>query len=145
MRFRYDNDESDLGGEISVRLNESRPLNLFATIITLWVIVGATAAPRVGWAKANSVYVTNNCAAQLGQTSNINNCNVSEYSIKSKAGLLAPIPGSPVAALPDSQPEGIAVTPNGKFAYVVGFNSNTITEYQRSASGTLKAAPNGVV
>lgn len=100
-----------------------------------------------GWAAKNTnntVYVTNSCGVNLGE-GNPGTCNISEYSIASKTGELAALKGSPVAALPDSQPQGIAVTPNGKFAYVVGFNSNTITAYARSSGGTLKAIPNGVV
>lgn len=84
----------------------------------------------------NSVYVTDNCAAYDDAGSRA--CTVSEYSINAKSGALSAISGSPIQAPPDSEPDGIAVTPSGKFAYVIGAESESIIEYSRSSAGQLK-------
>ena len=78
---------------------------ILSSLILSFCLVGASplCAQTAGFA-----YVVNNSAAGMGS--------VSAYTINATTGALTPIAGSPFAA--GSDPTFVAVSPNGRFAYV---------------------------
>jgi hypothetical protein len=63
--------------------------------------------------------------------------NVSAFAINPRSGALTPVQGSPFAA--GTNPLGVAISPNGKFAYVVNYNSANVSVFAINAStGALK-------
>lgn len=74
------------------------------------------------------VYVVNNNSSSPGS--------VSGYAINASTGALTPVPGSPFAA--GNGPVGVAIAPNGAFAYVTNTNSGNISAYAiNAATGAL--------
>jgi 6-phosphogluconolactonase len=77
-------------------------------------------------------YVANN-----GTASGHYSGNVSAFAINPRSGALTPIQGSPFAA--GSNPLGVVISPNGKFAYVINYNSANVSIFAIDAStGALK-------
>ena len=77
-------------------------------------------------------YVANN-----GTVSGHYRGNVSAFAINPRSGALTPVQGSPFAA--GSNPLGVAISPNGKFAYVVNYNSANVSVFAiNESTGTLK-------
>jgi 6-phosphogluconolactonase len=70
----------------------------------------------------------------LSGTANANN-QVAAFAVNSGTGALTPIPGSPVPVGRD--PQGLAVTPDGKFLFIANFLDNTISVFSIDASGVL--------
>ena len=71
----------------------------------------------------------------LGGTANANN-QVAAFTVNSSTGALTPIAGSPVTVGRD--PQGLAVTPDGKFLFIANFLDNTISAFSiDAASGVL--------
>src|SRR5580698_9104200 len=56
---------------------------------------------------------------QFAYVANYDSANVSAYTINAKTGKLTPVAGSPFGA--GTEPEGVAVDPTGKFAYVANY------------------------
>jgi 6-phosphogluconolactonase (cycloisomerase 2 family) len=75
---------------------------------SLMLGVGLVGASPLCAQTAGFAYVVNNSAAGIGS--------VSAYTINATTGALTPIAGSPFAA--GSDPSFVAVSPNGRFAYV---------------------------
>jgi DNA-binding beta-propeller fold protein YncE len=74
------------------------------------------------------VYVANNSSAGPGS--------VSGYAIDAATGALTAVPGSPFAA--GMGPYGVAIAPNGAFAYVTNSSSGTISAFAiNAATGAL--------
>ena len=86
------------------------------------------------------IYVTNRRAADVSG-------DVSAYAIDPQSGALTPVAGSPFAAGTD--PTGVAITPDGKFAYVTnkfnaqrhGLDGDVSAFAIDATSGALKAVP----
>lgn len=57
--------------------------------------------------------------------------NVSGFAINPGSGALTPIPGSPFAA--GSNPHAVAVSPNGRFIYVVNYSSTDVSIFAINA------------
>ena len=77
-------------------------------------------------------YVANN-----GTISGHYTGNVSAFAINPRSGALTPVSGSPFAA--GKNPLGVAISPNGKFAYVVNYSSANVSIFAINAStGALK-------
>jgi 6-phosphogluconolactonase len=71
----------------------------------------------------------------LGGTANANN-QVAAFTVNSSTGALTSIAGSPVTVGRD--PQGLAVTPDGKFLFIANFLDNTISAFSiDAASGVL--------
>jgi 6-phosphogluconolactonase len=71
----------------------------------------------------------------LSGTANANN-RVAAFTVNSSTGALTPIAGSPVTVGRD--PQGLAVTPDGKFLFIANFLDNTISAFSiEAASGVL--------
>jgi len=71
----------------------------------------------------------------LGGTANANN-QIAAFTVNSSTGALTPIAGSPVTVGRD--PQGLAVTPDGKFLFIANFLDNTISAFSiDAASGVL--------
>ena len=62
---------------------------------------------------------------------------VSQYD--AMGGALSPLvpPGAPLG--PTEQPEGVAISPDGRSVYVTSFNDNSVYQYDIAADGTLAA------
>jgi DNA-binding beta-propeller fold protein YncE len=86
-------------------------------ILSLSVVgAGPLCAQTAGFA-----YVANSSEGDIGS--------VSTYPINATTGALTPVPGSPFAAAGGA--DSVAVSPNGRFAYVANsdFNSNDVSAY----------------
>ena len=71
----------------------------------------------------------------LSGTASANN-QVAAFTVNSSTGALTPIAGSPVTVGRD--PQGLAVTPDGKFLFIANFLDNTISAFSIDvASGVL--------
>jgi 6-phosphogluconolactonase len=65
--------------------------------------------------------------------------NVYEYGLNAASGALTALSGSPVSA--GTQPQWIALTPDGQFAYVTNFGASAISQYTVDTS-TGELSPN---
>lgn len=80
----------------------------------------------------NFAYVANN-----GSVSGKQPGSVSAFTINPRSGALTAVQGSPFAA--GSNPLGVAISPNGKFAYVINYNSANVSVFAiNESTGTLK-------
>lgn len=67
---------------------------------------------------------------------------ISGFTVNSTTGALTPIAGSPFPTFSNSQPQGIAVHPTGKFVYAALSNSNSIAGFAiNSTTGALAMVP----
>jgi len=96
-------------------------------------------APRVSTGLTPADMVMNSAGTFLFVVNQISS-NISVYSIAAASGALTQVPGSPFSTAPN--PVTLAVTPSGKFLYVVDSDLALVFGYTISASGTLQPIPN---
>lgn len=98
------------------------------TEVTPRVGTGLTPADMVMDSGGNFLFVVNQISS-----------NISVYSVDSASGALSQIPGSPFSTTPN--PVKLAITPSGKFLYVVNSNLALVFGYAIGTSGALQPIP----
>lgn len=98
------------------------------TEVTPRVNTGLTPSDMVMDSAGNFLFVVNQISSDI-----------SVFSIDSASGALTQIPGSPFPTSPN--PVTLAITPSGKFLYVVNSNLELVSGYAIGASGSLQQVP----
>jgi 6-phosphogluconolactonase len=77
---------------------------------------------------------------QFVYVANVNDNNISGYSVDDATGALIPIPGSPFAS--GTFPRSVTADPTGRFVYVVNLGDNNVSGYAiDAATGALTSIP----